>query len=153
MLNALPAGPMRFSLGTWQLSRKIEPVSDVGIPSLCFCCWLEYPSKFFSTMNAHIPSRLPFGYAKMTATFALLPFEFQALLPFSMKLFPFSSNVVRRDAGSLPAVGSVSPKHMTFSPRVAGGRYRCFCSSLAHFWTVTCPSETWPERNVRTPVP
>src|SRR6266571_8968714 len=104
-------------------------------------------------MNAHIPSRLPFGYAKMTATSAMLPFEIQALLPFSTKLFPFSSNVVRRDAGSLPAVGSVSPKHMTFSPRVAGGRYRCFCSSLAHFWTVTCPRETWPERNVRTPVP
>ena len=36
---------------------------------------------------------------------------------------------------SLPASGSVIPRQEIFSPRMAGTKYACFCSSVPNRWT------------------
>ena len=84
---------------------------------------------------------------------AIEPLEIHVFCPLRMNFPPDSSKDVFREAGSLPAAGSVSPNAITFSPFVVRGRYLPFCSSLPHFCTVSSPSDTCAETKVLTPVP
>ncbi len=54
-------------------------------------------------------------------------------------------------AGSLPAVGSVSPKQPISSPAAIPGSHRCFCSSEPNFAIALIASEPWTETKVRMP--
>ena len=54
-------------------------------------------------------------------------------------------------AGSLPAVGSVSPKQPISSPVAIPGSQRCLCSSLPNLWIALMASEPCTDTNVRSP--
>ena len=54
-------------------------------------------------------------------------------------------------AGSLPAVGSVSPKQPISSPAAMPGSHCCFCSSEPCLWIALIASEPCTETKVRRP--
>ena len=54
-------------------------------------------------------------------------------------------------AGSLPAVGSVSPKQPISSPVAIPGSQRCFCSSRPNLWIALIASEPCTQTKVRSP--
>ena len=68
--------------------------------------------------------------AQMIATSAIEARPIQRLVPVSSQPSPSRTAVVSMLDGSLPAVGSVSPKQPTSSPVAIPGSQRCLCSSL-----------------------
>ncbi|GBC87796.1 hypothetical protein HRbin12_01814 [bacterium HR12] len=58
------------------------------------------------------------------------PFVIHIFVPEMTQSEPSRRAWVRMLAGSLPASGSVRPKHPITSPRAMAGSHRSFCSSL-----------------------
>ena len=88
----------------------------------------------------------------MIATSAIEASPIQRLAPVSTQpRRPSRTAVVAMLAGSLPAVGSVSPKQPISSPAAIPGNHRCFCSSEPNFAIALIASEPWTETKVRMP--
>ena len=86
------------------------------------------PGVSVGTTNPRMSSSV---FAQTTATSAMPPFVIHIFEPFRIQSPPGSRRAeVRIDAGSLPASGSVSPKHPIASPRAMRGSHSSFCSSL-----------------------
>ena len=58
---------------------------------------------------------------------------------------------MRIEAGSLPASGSVRPKHPIASPVAIRGSHSCFCSSEPKVWIAVIASEPCTDTKVRRP--
>ena len=54
--------------------------------------------------------------------------------------------------GSLPASGSVSPKHPMTSPAAMPGSHRCLCSSEPKAWIAYIASEPCTDTRLRSPL-
>ena len=87
----------------------------------------------------------------MIATSAIEANPIQRLVPVSTQPSPSRTARVAMLAGSLPADGSVSPKHPISSPVAMRGSHCCFCSSEPNLAMALIASEPWTETNVRMP--
>ena len=87
----------------------------------------------------------------MIATSAIEASPIQRLAPVSTQPSPSRTARVAMLAGSLPAVGSVSPKQPISSPAAMPGSHRCFCSSEPNFAIALIASEPCTETKVRMP--
>ena len=72
----------------------------------------------------------------------MLPLVMNILEPLMTYSSPRRSAVVRIDAASEPELGSESPNEPSFSPRMAGTRYCCFCASVPNLKIGMQPSPT-----------
>ncbi len=91
-----------------------------------FISGAEKPGVPFSTRNPRMPSPV---LAHTNATSATVPFVIHILAPFRIQPSPRRSARVFMEPGSLPASGSVSPKHPMAAPFARSGSQRSFCSS------------------------
>jgi hypothetical protein len=72
-------------------------------------------------------------------------------VPFKTQSSPSRFAVVRIDAGSDPASGSVNPKQPIASPAAIRGSHSCFCSSEPNFQIANIASDPCTETNERRP--
>src|SRR2546425_3176118 len=123
MLSPFPLVPRRFFFETIQFSKLISAFFTVSNPILFFISSARNPLESVSTIKADILPSGPLAY--VVITLAMVPFPTQCFFPFKMKLSLLSSNFVVKDAGSLPASGSVSANAIILFPELVLDRY-CF---------------------------
>jgi hypothetical protein len=87
----------------------------------------------------------------MIATSAMEARPIQRFAPFSTQPEPTRSARVSMLAGSLPAVGSVSPKQPISSPAAMPGSHCFFCSSEPNLEIALMASDPCTETKVRMP--
>ena len=87
----------------------------------------------------------------MIATSAIEASPIQRFAPLRTQPSPSRTARVAMLAGSLPAVGSVSPKQPISSPAAMPGSHRCFCSSEPNLTIALIASEPCTETKVRMP--
>ena len=88
-------------------------------------------------------------WAKIIATFALLPSEMNILEPEIDQPPFFLVARVATEAASDPVPGSVSPKQPSHSPEHSLGRTSRFCSSVPHCSIEPATSEVCTDTTVR----
>src|SRR5690625_6888969 len=91
------------------------------------------------------------AFAQIIAMSATVASPIHRLAPFSVHAPSLNVAWVVMDAGSDPAVGSVSPKHPITSPLAIWGSQVCFCSSEPFFAIAVTASAPGPEHTAPTP--
>ena len=135
-------------------------------PSRVMSHWIDARSDSFGSIAVAVKPSLAVGTTKplidaaplpssvcaqMIATSAMDASPIQRLAPVSTHPSPSRTARVAMFAGSLPAVGSVSPKQPISSPAAMPGNHRCFCSSVPNFAIALMASDPCTETNVRMP--
>ena len=118
-------------------SKKMVQDGLAQMPSFSSAFCLRKPGVVVSTTKAVIPL-VPFERSvmvKRTIASATGPLVIQFFVPLMTYERPLRTAVVRCSAASLPACGSVRPKHPSFSPVANGFSHRSFCSSVPYFNT------------------
>ena len=94
------------------------------MPSLCSVSRVETPGHSRSTMNAEMPLCRAEGsvLANTSSWSATVAYEIQFFWPLRTYVSPSWRALLRIDATSEPAPGSVSPKQPSFSPFACGTR-------------------------------
>ena len=110
--------------------------------------WVVKPGVSRGTRKPRTPSSVR---AQTTATSASEPFVIHIFVPLSTQSSPSRRALVRIDAGSEPASGSVRPKHPIASPAAIFGSHSCFCSSEPKRQIANIASDPWTETNERRP--
>jgi hypothetical protein len=122
--------------------------TDARIDSLPVIGVAVKPRLSVGTTNPRIPSSVA---AQMIATSAIEASPIHRFAPESTQLEPSRTARVAILAGSLPAVGSVSPKQPISSPAAMPGSHRCLCSSDPNLEIALIAREPCTETNVRMP--
>ena len=149
--NPWPRSPITRSTGTRTFSSWIGTVDDPFRPSFFSSGPGTTPPRSFVTAKAVMPrcaSAAPSATsrAKTVKKPANPPLEIQCFVPFRTKTPAASSStaVVRIDAASEPASGSVSANAAIISPDASAGSHRFFCSSLPWRSSAFMPIDWWP---------
>ncbi len=121
---------------------------EARIPSLGSMGVAVKPPVPVGTTKPRIPSSV---FAQMIATSAMEASPIHRFAPSITQSSPSRTAVVTMLAGSLPAVGSVSPKQPIRSPAAMPGSQRCFCSSEPNLPIALIASEPCTLTNVRRP--
>ena len=125
-------------------------MTEARIDALVWMSCAENPGVFGSTRNPRTwPSS---AFAQTSATSAIDPLVIHIFVPSSTHPFPERRARVCIAPGSLPAFGSVSPKHPIRSPAAIAGSHVRRCSSLPNAWMGYMTSAPWTEANDRTPL-
>ncbi len=119
-----PSSPTRFSAGTATFSKKSSPVEPAQIPSLFSISAVDTPGHSRSTMKAEMPLCFASGSVLANTSWwsATRAYEIQFFCPLRTYVSPSRRAVVRIEATSEPAPGSVRPKHAIFSAFACGVR-------------------------------
>src|SRR5437588_739168 len=121
-----------------------------GIHALVWMSWAENPGVCGSTRN---PRTTPSSaLAQTSATSAIEPLVIHILVPSSDHPPETRRARVCIAPGSLPAFGSVRPKHPIFSPAAIAGSQALRCSSLPYAKMGYMTSAPCTEANDRTPL-
>ena len=110
---------------------------------------VEKPRVSVGTMNPRMPSSVR---AHTMATSAMPPLVIHIFVSLISQSPPRRSAFVRILPGSLPASGSVRPKHPTTSPAAILGSHSCFWSSLPNFQIGNMASDPCTLTNDRNPL-
>ena len=125
-------------------------VTDARIDALVWMSWAENPGVCGSTRN---PRTTPSSaLAQTSATSAIEPLVIHILVPSSAHPPETRRARVCIAPGSLPAFGSVRPKHPIFSPAAIAGSQALRCSSLPYAKIGYMTSAPCTEANDRTPL-
>ena len=146
--------PSMADLGTFMSVKKSSAVSLLLRPTLSSLRLTSKPGVFVSTMNSEMPA-YPASFSVFAATMiqsARAPFDMKILFPLMTYESPSSTAVVRIDATSLPASGSVMARAPRDSPFAAETRYFCFCSSFAWPSSAGITTSMWTPTAVRNPL-
>jgi len=137
------------SAGSRQSSKTSSEVVDARSESLFWISCVTKPGVLRGTTNPRTPSGV---FAQTTATSAMSPLVIHILAPLSTHWPSSSRAVVRMPEGSLPASGSVSPKHPMAVPCAMGGSHVCFCCSLPYRKIANMTSDPCTETKLRRPL-
>ncbi len=148
MANPLSSPIRILDAGIRTSSRIISTVEDPRIPILFSCFPMLRPGVPFSTTKIPVP--LCAGsevsvLAAMQRTSATSAWEINILVPVNTYSSPSLTAFVFRPETSDPALGSVRPKAMRFSPDASFGKYFAFCSSFPPNMMGMVPS-SWTRR-------
>ena len=121
---------------------------DARSDPLCLISGAEKPDVAVGTTKPRMPSSVR---AQTTATSAIVPLVIHIFRPLSTQSVPSRRAVVRIDAGSEPASGSVSPKQPIASPAAIFGSHSCLCASLPNRQIANIASEPCTETRERSP--
>ena len=136
------------SSGSRTSSSTSSDVTEARSESLRPTSLVENPGESVGTMNPRIPSSV---CAHTMATSAIPPFVIHIFDPESTQSEPSRLAAVRIPPGSLPASGSVRPKHPTTSPAAMRGSHSFFCSSLPNLQMGHMARDPWTEMKERNP--
>src|SRR5271169_445531 len=134
MLNATmcprPTSCNKFSLGTWQFSKKMAVVELPLRPIFFSSAPAENPGNPRSTIKQENFS--PSTLAKTMYTSAKPPLVIHIFCPFKIQERPSGESTarVREFCASEPACGSERQYAASFSPVASNGRYFFFCSGV-----------------------
>src|SRR6185437_4162979 len=140
-----PSAPSRKEAGTRALSKFTSqiwapcwPIFFSGFPT-------ETPGVSAGTMKAEIPPA-PLRCGSLRAIRVNMPARFalvmNRLVPMTTSWSPSRIALVRTEAASEPAPGSVSAKLATTSPLASFGSHSAFCASLPNMTTPWLPIPT-----------